>query len=145
MAKVSGKWQGRLLDAAGFEGIINLEMRGRGEKVSGTYDVALITQHGDNPRRGKLAGRLSEGKIALTLKPGSKTDPKIELHGNVFKSGQGLGLKGIYEIEQRKFSPLVRGIVCASSDRGTGQPETKIMNPEADRGKAKKPRRRREG
>lgn len=142
MAKVSGKWQGRLLDAAGFEGIINLELRGRGGKISGTYDVALITQHGENSRRGKLAGRISRDKIGLTLEPANDSDPKIELQGNVFQSGRGLGLKGMYEIERRKFSPLVRGIVCASNDQVTGQPEIKVVNPEADSGKPKKPRRK---
>lgn len=140
MAKFGGEWRGRLVDAAGFEGTVTLDMRGRGGKVSGRYHAALFTQHGDAGRKGKLAGRMEDGKISLTLRPERDNDPKIELRGTVFPMGKGMGLKGIYEIEQRKFSPLVRGVMCACNNWQAALPETRIENPQAGRRKAKAPR-----
>lgn len=142
MARIDGRWEGRLLDAAGFEGVLSFQLKASRGKVSGTYDMALITQHGDAPRRGNLSGAMRKGHIELALVPEAKPDPKVSLKGDVFFCGDGLGLKGTYTVEPRKFSPLVSGIVVMSTEGARVADEEVVHNPSAEQPSVRKTARR---
>jgi hypothetical protein len=144
MAKIDGAWEGRLIDAAGFEGSLTFQIKARRDKVTGTYSTSLVTQHGGPPRQGRLSGSIRNERVILALEPESDSEPKITFGGDLFPIGKGLAIKGMYDIEPRKYSPLVRGVVVMSTVdvRSGGEEVVNNPNPNDRRGSNGRKKRR---
>jgi hypothetical protein len=122
METVKGSWSGRLVDAGGFEGTVNLSLReGRGA-VEGVFDAAIDGQHRPTHMRGMVSGSLKGAQLVLTLDTGDKDAPvSVSFAGAVFATRSGeLGACGRYAVSARRFSPLLGGVISirlASSEK----------------------------
>lgn len=129
MAKVSGRWIGRLVDAAGYEGSITLDLRQRRTNVRGGYEVQLVAQHGTPVSAGSVEGDLDGDQLKLRLLPSGPHDPEVEMRGDVFECLGGVGMKGVYDVSPRAYSPLLGGVVAASTE-AVSRVDTVISNEE---------------
>lgn len=116
--KLSGLWRGRLVDVQGFEGDLEINMRaGSAGQLSGTFDVAIGATHSTIRRQGTIEGKVSGQELRLAL-IGRDLPVKFELVGEVLNLRDGgLGLKGVYEVSAKGFSPLQGGVVSAAKDQ----------------------------
>jgi photosystem II stability/assembly factor-like uncharacterized protein len=116
MPRMTGRWVGSLLDAAGFEASLTLELRERRGVVKGQYEVLLETQHGGEPQVGSVEGKVSDGRVSLRLVPSEERYVEVGFEGDVFDCLGGAGLKGVYEVSPRTYSPLLGGVIAASTE-----------------------------
>lgn len=116
MPRVTGRWIGRLVDAAGFEGSLTLELRQRRDSIRGGYEIRLSTHHGEPPQVGSVEGKLDDYHLVLRLIPTDETRAEVELDGDVFDCLGGAGMKGVYQVSPKTYSPLIAGVVAASTE-----------------------------
>lgn len=116
--KISGTWRGRLVDIQGFEGELELNLKCDGnDKVDGTFAVAIGGHHSSLSQRGQAQGTISDKGVALSL-IGKELPVQISLTGDVLNLKRGgIGLRGVYHVDSRVYSPLQGGITCVSKDQ----------------------------
>lgn len=119
--RMSGSWRGRMVDVLGFEGELELDLKaGRGGEIKGQYHIEIGAGHSSLQQRGDIAGTISEKGLKLAL-VGERLPVKISLNGDAIELRDGgVGLRGVYEVSARGYSPLQGGIVCASKDQKLG-------------------------
>ena len=114
MPAISGSWDGRFIDVGGFEGTLQLYLKeGRG-KVDGRYVVSVLDEHGPIDDEGGIKGTVDGERVQLTFSSKQGQDVRISFVGQVFACrNDGLGIKGVYDIAARRFSPLGGGVLVA--------------------------------
>jgi hypothetical protein len=116
--KLSGLWRGRLVDIQGFEGELELDLKGGSAgQLTGTFNVSIAANHAPIRQRGAVEGKFSDDKLTLAL-VGKDLPVKIGLIGDVLDLRDGgVGLRGSYEVSAKTFSPLQGGVACAAKDQ----------------------------
>ncbi len=116
--RLSGVWRGRLVDIQGFEGALELKLEsGAGGKLRGSYHVDIATTHSAMRQQGEVHGSYSKSGLSLAF--ASKEPPiGIRLTGDVLDLRDGgVGMRGVYEVSAKTFSPLQGGVISAAKDQ----------------------------
>jgi hypothetical protein len=116
--RLSGVWRGRLVDVQGFEGVLELTIEsGAAGRLRGSYNVEIATTHSTMRQQGEVHGSYSQKGLSLAF--ASKEPPiEIRLAGDVLDlRDRGVGMRGVYEVSARTFSPLQGGVISAAKDQ----------------------------
>lgn len=117
-AGAEGSWSGSLIDACGYEGSLELDLRVQEGRVSGRFRAVIADRDEPFVCVGELSGTDAGGLELQSALGAEGEEVRLTLHARVFGlSDGGAGICGNYDVAAQTFSPFRTGVVALLCDK----------------------------